>query len=79
MNWIKWLKQDYFHSRSWTLSNEFKWFQRAKAKELLEGNSNTKYFQLVANGKRRKTRIYRLEQDEGVIEGEERLKQYISK
>jgi hypothetical protein len=58
---------------------EIKWFQRAKAKELLEGNSNTKYFQLVANGKRRKTRIYRLEQDEGVIEGEERLKQYISK
>ena len=53
---------------------EIKWFQRAKTKDLLEGDSNTKYFQLVANGKRRKTIIYRLEQEEGVVEGEENLK-----
>jgi hypothetical protein len=33
---------------------EIKWYQRAKVKELLEGDSNTKYFQLVANGKYRK-------------------------
>lgn len=58
---------------------EIKWFQRAKTKDLLEGDCNTKYFQLVANGKRRKTRIYRLEQEEGVIEGEENLKKYITK
>jgi hypothetical protein len=51
---------------------EIKWFQRAKTKELLQGDDNTKYFQLVANGKRRKTRIFRLEQEEGVIEGEEK-------
>jgi len=44
---------------------EIKWLQRAKTKELLEGDNNTKYFQLVANGKRRKTRILRLEQEEG--------------
>ena len=50
---------------------EIKWFQRAKTKELLEGDCNTKYFQLVANEKRRKTRIYKLEQEEGVIDGEE--------
>jgi hypothetical protein len=37
-----------------------------------------KYFHLVANGKRRKTRIFRLEQD-GVIEGEEQIKSYITK
>jgi hypothetical protein len=30
---------------------EIKWYQRAKVKELLEGDSNTKYFQLIANGK----------------------------
>jgi hypothetical protein len=30
---------------------EIKWYQRAKVKELLEGDSNTKYFQLVANEK----------------------------
>ena len=57
---------------------EIKWLQRAKTKELLEGDNNTKYFQLVANGKRRKTRILRLEQEEGVIEGEENLKSYIT-
>jgi hypothetical protein len=34
---------------------------------------------MVANGKRRKTRIFRLEQDEGVIEGEEQIKSYITK
>jgi hypothetical protein len=37
-----------------------------------------KYFHIVANGKRRKTRIFRLEQD-GVIEGEEQIKSYITK
>jgi hypothetical protein len=33
----------------------------------------------VANGERRKTRIFRLEQDERVIEGEEQIKSYITK
>ena len=28
---------------------EIKWCQRAKVKNLLEGDANTKYFQLVAN------------------------------
>lgn len=58
---------------------ELKWFQRAKTTDLLQGDNNTKYFQLVANGKRRKTRIFRLEQEEGIIEGEENLKKYITK
>jgi hypothetical protein len=39
---------------------EIKWYQRVKVKELLEGDSNTKYFQLIANGKHRKTRIFQL-------------------
>jgi hypothetical protein len=38
-----------------------------------------KYFQMVANGKRRKARIFRLGQDEGIIEGEEQIKSYITK
>lgn len=57
---------------------EIKWFQRAKTRDLLEGDNNTKYFQMVANGKRRKTRILRLEQEEGVIEGEENIREYIN-
>jgi hypothetical protein len=58
---------------------ELKWFQRAKTTSILEGDSNTKYFQMIANGKRRKTRIFRLEQEEGVIEGEGILKDYITR
>ena len=49
-----------------------------KIKELLEGDNKTKYFRLVANGKRRKTRILMLEQEEGVIEGDDNLKKYIT-
>ena len=30
---------------------EIKWFQRAKTKNMLEGDNNTKYFQMVANEK----------------------------
>ena len=29
---------------------EVKWYQRAKVKDLLEGDANTKYFQLLASG-----------------------------
>jgi hypothetical protein len=58
---------------------EIKWFQRAKTTKILKGDNNTKYFQMITNGKRRKTRIVRLEQEEGVVEGEEQLTDYISK
>jgi hypothetical protein len=37
---------------------EIKWFQRAKTKDLLVGDNNTKYFHMVVNGKRRKTRSF---------------------
>lgn len=43
---------------------ELKWYQRAKAKNLLKGDQNTKYCHLVANEKHRKSRILRLEQEE---------------
>jgi hypothetical protein len=58
---------------------EIKWYQRAKVKELLEGDSNMKYFQLVANGKYRKNRIFQLQQAETIIEGDEALKQHITR
>jgi hypothetical protein len=34
---------------------EIKWFQKSKTNNLLQGDSNTKYFYLVTNGKRRKS------------------------
>ena len=43
------------------------------------GNSNKRYFQLIANGRHRKKCIYSLQQDEGLIEGQEELKKYITK
>jgi hypothetical protein len=57
---------------------EIKWYQRAKTTKLLQGDCNTKYFQLVAKGKHRKTRIFRLEQEDCVIEGDENLKCFIT-
>jgi hypothetical protein len=54
---------------------ELKWHQRAKVKELLERDSNTKYFQLVVNGKYLKTRIFQLQHEDQIIEGEAALKQ----
>ena len=57
---------------------ELKWYQRSKAQFLLEGDSNTRYFHSVANGRHRKKLIHSLTQDEGVIEGHEQLKSYIA-
>jgi hypothetical protein len=44
---------------------EIKGYQRSKSKsdKLLMGDSNTKYFHLLANGKHRKTSIFQLEDD----------------
>jgi mannosylglycoprotein endo-beta-mannosidase len=57
---------------------EIRWYQREKTKGLLEGDANTKYFHLVANGKHRKTRIYKLLDGERLITGDVELKQYIT-
>jgi len=45
---------------------EIKWYQRAKVKHLLEGDANTKYFHLLANGRHRKTRIFHLEDGDNI-------------
>ena len=58
---------------------EIKWYQRSKAQFILEGDSNTRYFHMVANGRHRKKHIHSLHQDEGTIEGQNELKKYITK
>jgi hypothetical protein len=56
---------------------EIKWYQRSKVNKLLQGDSNTRYFHLVANDKRRKYHIFQLEDGDRIIKGEEPLKSYI--
>ena len=55
---------------------EVKWIQRAKEKELLEGDAMTSYFMAKASGRKRKNRILSLEQVEGVIEGDKNILLY---
>jgi len=57
---------------------ELKWYQRSKAQFILQGDLNTKYFHNVANGRHRKKCIHSLLQDEGLIEGQAQLKEYIT-
>jgi mannosylglycoprotein endo-beta-mannosidase len=57
---------------------EIKWYQRSKSQFILEGDANTRYFHSVANGRHRKKLIHSLVQDEGIIEGHEYLKSYIT-
>ena len=57
---------------------ELKWYQRSKAQFILQGDSNTRYFHSIANGRHRKKRIHSLIQEEGTIEGQEQLKSYIT-
>lgn len=48
---------------------QIKFYQRTKVIDVLLGDNNTKYFQMVANSKHRKKMIFSLDQDEGKIEG----------
>jgi hypothetical protein len=58
---------------------DIKWYKKAKVKELLERDFNTKYFQLVVNGKYRKTRIFQLQHNDQIIEGDAALKEHITR
>ena len=49
---------------------EIKWVQRAKEKELLEGDALTSYFVTKASGRKQENKILSLEQEEGVIQGD---------
>ena len=53
---------------------ELKFYQRAKTTDVLFGYNNTRYFQMIANGKHRKKRISFLEHEGGKIEGQKTLK-----
>jgi hypothetical protein len=57
---------------------ELKWYERAKVKTLLVGHANTRFFHLVANGKHRKQRIFKLEDDQAVVVGDDYLKRHIN-
>ena len=57
---------------------ELKWALRAKVRKIVQGEDNTQFFHMIANGKHRKKRIFQLEQDEGTIVGQENLKVYIT-
>jgi hypothetical protein len=39
---------------------EIKWYPRSKSNMLLQGDSNTKYFHMVANRKHKKSQIFEL-------------------
>jgi hypothetical protein len=55
---------------------ELKYYQWAKVTNILLGDNNTWYFQMVANGKHHKKRIFSLEHEGGKIEGQHNLKGY---
>jgi hypothetical protein len=56
---------------------EIKCYQRAKVTDVLLGDNNTKYFQMMANGKHKKKRIFSLDHENGKIERKANLKNYI--
>ena len=57
---------------------ELKFYQWAKVTNILLGDNNTRYFQMVANGKHRKKHIFSQEHKGGKIEGQHNLKAYIT-
>ena len=60
------------------IQEEIKIIQRYKEREIIEGDGNTRYYHAKVNGRRRKNRIISLEQDEGTIEGDDNLMEYIT-
>jgi hypothetical protein len=57
---------------------KIKWYQRSKAKHLLEGGANTKYFHLLENYHHRKTRIFQLQDEDNIISRDDELKKHIT-
>ena len=58
---------------------EIKWYQRCKSDSIVQGDDNMKYFQMLANGRHRKKRIFSFDQDKGRIEVDAPLKNVITK
>lgn len=57
---------------------EIRFYQHAKAKDILLGDCNTRYFHMIANGRNRKKRIFSLDHDQQKIEEQENLTKYIT-
>ena len=60
------------------IQEEMKWLQRYKDSEIKDGDRNTRYYHAKVNGRRRKNRIVSLEQEEGIVEGDEKLMEFIT-
>ena len=60
------------------IQEEMKWLQRYKDKEITYADGNTRYYHAKVNGRRRKNIVISLEQEEGMVEGEENLMKYIT-
>lgn len=58
---------------------EIRYYQRAKVKDVLLGDNNTRYFQMVTNGKHWKKRIFALDNENGAFEGQANLKAYVTR
>ncbi|WVZ60059.1 hypothetical protein U9M48_010126 [Paspalum notatum var. saurae] len=72
------LAQSRDHLTKLLREEEIKYYRRAKAKDVLLGDNNTRYFHMIANGKYRKKRIFSLENGETKIEGHANLKSFIT-
>jgi len=57
---------------------ELKFYKWAKATDVVLGDNNTRYFQMVASGKNHKKCIFSLHHDGAKIEGQNDLKDYIT-
>ena len=58
---------------------EVKWFQRAKDKDLVQGEALTSYFMAKASGRKRKNKISFLQQEEGLTQGDREILLYSTK
>ncbi|KAJ1290602.1 hypothetical protein BS78_02G256700 [Paspalum vaginatum] len=72
------LSQSRDHLTNLLREEEIKYYQRAKAKDVLLGDNNTRYFHMIANGKHRKKKIYSLENGTTKVEGHAELKSFIT-
>jgi hypothetical protein len=59
-------------NRIWSME-ETKARHRAREREIREGDRNTKYFQAVANQRRRKTTLFNLDGPEGMVQSTEEI------
>jgi hypothetical protein len=58
MHEIELKNQSHANIASLLREEELKWYQRFKSQFILEGDSNTRYFHSVTNGRHRKKRIH---------------------